>query len=65
MLIESPARIVAVRPEIVVMRGSASTRAFPFCTRRFTATWNAIPVRVSGCRRMSRPGWPVVGSGVG
>ncbi len=36
MLIVSPARIVAVRPDSVVMRGSASTRALPFCISRLT-----------------------------
>ncbi len=42
MLIESPARIVAVRPDIVVMRGSASTRALPFWIKRLSCTWKLI-----------------------
>ena len=44
----SPARIVAVRPEIVVMRGSASTRPFPLWMSRLRLSPNEIGERVSG-----------------
>ena len=54
----SPARIVAVRPEMVVIRGSASTRPLPLCTSRFTVRPNESGVRVSGCRRRNGGGVP-------
>ena len=56
MLIVSPARIVAVRPDNVVMRGSARTRALPFCISRFSCAWNWIGVRVSAWNPLMRPG---------
>ncbi len=48
MLSVSPARIVAVRPEIVVIRGSASTFALPSWICRFRMAVKLSGVRVKG-----------------
>ena len=42
-----------MRPDTVVMRGSASTRAVPLRTSRFNWTGSESGVRVIGCR------WPI------
>ena len=62
--IVSPARIDAVRPESVVMRGSASTRPLPFWMSRFSCALNEIGVRESAWKRPRRAGVPsAFGSG--
>src|SRR5665213_1685515 len=57
----SPARIVAVRPEIVVIRGSASTRPWPRWISAFRVIPNAIGERVSGWNRRNGGGVPPSG----
>ncbi len=59
----SPARMVAVRPERVVMRGSASTRPWPLEIARLSCSPNESGVREKPCSRPSRGMAPLASGG--